>query len=73
MTQQPRIDGRHRDRDGEVARNFGNILISTLRLTYGQNFAPTIDGGMRLRDVLHRLLDEQSLAKLIADLPQRQR
>lgn len=31
---EPGLDGRHRDRDGEISRTHGNTLISTLRGTY---------------------------------------
>ncbi len=41
---QPGLDHRHRDKDGTIARKHGNTLISTLRQTYGQRFAPCIDG-----------------------------
>lgn len=65
--QQPGLDQRHRDRNGEIGRKHGNTLISTLRRTYGQNFAPGIPGHMTLGDVLHRL-DEPSLSQLVRDL-----
>jgi hypothetical protein len=72
MAQQPGLDGRHRDKNGEISKKHGNALISTLRQTYGANFAQGIDGGVKLSDVLHRL-DEPSLSKLIQDLPPHQR
>jgi hypothetical protein len=34
MTNQPGLDNRHRDKNGEIARKHGNTLISTLRKTY---------------------------------------
>jgi hypothetical protein len=64
---QPGLDDRHRDKDGEISRKHGNTLISTLRQTYGANFAPGIAGTTRLSDVL-RSLDEPSLAALVRDL-----
>ena len=65
--QQPGLDQRHRDKNGEIGRKHGNTLISTLRQTYGQNFAPGIDGRQKLSDVLH-MLDEPSLRQLVNDL-----
>jgi hypothetical protein len=64
---QPGLDQRHRDKDGEISRKHGNTLISTLRQTYGANFAPGIPGHMKLSDVLRRL-DEPSLSELVRDL-----
>ena len=63
---QPGLDHRHRDKDGTIARKHGNTLISTLRQTYGQRFAPGIDGNAKLSDVLHQL-DEPSLTHLVGD------
>ncbi len=42
------------------------MLISTLRQTYGANFAPGLSGHMKLNDVLH-ILDEPSLSQLVRD------
>jgi hypothetical protein len=64
---QPGLDGRHRDQDGEISRKHGNTLVSTLRQTYGKNFAPGIDGNVKLSSVLRRL-DEPSLSQLARDL-----
>ena len=36
---QPGLDQRHRDKNGEIDKKHGNTLISTLRQTYGPNFA----------------------------------
>jgi hypothetical protein len=33
------LDGRHRDKDGEISKKHGNTLIGTLRETYGPDFA----------------------------------
>ena len=65
--EQPGLDQRHRDRNGEIDRKHGNTLISTLRLTYGAGFAPGFPGHMKLSDVL-RTLDEPSLSRLVRDL-----
>ena len=67
MMQQPGLDNRHRDKNGEIGRKHGNTLISTLRQTYGPNFAPGIPGHTKLSDVLH-VLDEPSLSQLVRDL-----
>lgn len=64
---QPGLDSRHRDKNGEIGRKHGNTLISTLRQTYGANFAPGIPGNVKLSDVLHTL-DEPSLSQLVRDL-----
>ncbi|MEA2960948.1 MAG: hypothetical protein QOI46_1046, partial [Alphaproteobacteria bacterium] len=42
-------------------------LISTLRDTYGQHFAPGIEGHKKLEEVLHSL-DEPSLRQLVEDM-----
>ena len=61
------LDGRHRDKNGEISKKHGNTLISTLRQTYGTGFAPGRSGDEKLKDVLHDL-DGQSLTHLIHDL-----
>ena len=33
--EQPGLDNRHRDKNGQIARKHGNALIATLRQTYG--------------------------------------
>ncbi len=67
MTKQPGLDNRHRDKDGEIAKKHGNTLVSTLRQTYGAEFAPGRSGHEKLKDLLHDL-DEPSLTHLIRDL-----
>ena len=42
-------------------------MISTLRKTYGESFAPGIAGRCSQSDALHQL-DEPSLSKLVRDL-----
>jgi hypothetical protein len=64
--EQPGLAGRHRDKNGQIARKHGNTLVSTLRQTYGAGFAPGIEGNVKLSDVLHKL-DEPSLSRLIHD------
>jgi hypothetical protein len=61
---QPRLDDRHRDKDGAISKKHGNTLISTLRQTYGENFAAGEAPDATLSDVLHRL-DEASLRALV--------
>jgi hypothetical protein len=65
--EQPGLDGRHRDKNGQIARKHGNSLISTLRRTYGNDFAANARGDAKLIDVLHQL-DEPSLTKLVHDV-----
>jgi hypothetical protein len=65
--EQPGLDQRHRDKNGRIAKKHGNMLVNTLRNTYGSGFAPGIGGKTQLIDVLHNL-DEPSLSKLIDDL-----
>ncbi len=64
------LDGRHRDKNGEISKKHGNTLISILRQTYGTGFAPRRFGDEKLKDVPHDL-DEQSLTHLIHDLRKR--
>ena len=63
---QPGLDQRHRDKDGEIGRMHGNSLIGTLRKTYGSGFAPGFDPNAKLADVL-MTLDEASLTTLVRD------
>jgi hypothetical protein len=64
--EQPGLDNRHRDKNGQIARKHGNALIATLRQTYGTNFASDFPANAKLIDVLHQL-DEPSLTKLVHD------
>ena len=34
------INDRHRDKNGEMSKQHGNTLVSTLRKIYGMTFAP---------------------------------
>jgi hypothetical protein len=61
---QPGLDDRHRDKNGEISRKHGDTLISTLRQTYGQSFAPGFGGNLRLSEVLDTL-DEPSLGQMV--------
>ena len=64
---QPGLDGRHRDKNGEISKKHGNTLIRTLREPYGPDFARGESDGAKLGDVLHRL-DEPSLAALVRNM-----
>lgn len=64
--QQPGLHGRHRDKNGEISRNHGNTLVSTLRKIYGPSFEPAAQPSERLADVLVEM-DEPSLTKLVHD------
>jgi hypothetical protein len=62
-----RFDRRYRNKNGRLARKFGNIYIGTLRVKYGVGFAPNQGSERKLIDVLHQL-DLQSLGRLIEGL-----
>jgi hypothetical protein len=63
---QPGLDARHRDKDGTIGKKHGNMLISTLREIYGDQFARGQPDSAKLSSVLHHL-DETSLSKLAKD------
>jgi hypothetical protein len=57
MTDKPRhpgLDGRSRDKDGEIRHKNGNTRVDTRRSVYGDGFAPDVRGDMRLDTVLNR-------------------
>ena len=64
--QQPGLNGRHRDKDGEISRKHGNTLVSTLRKVSGTSFAKGAEDDKKLSDVLAEM-DEPSLNKLVHD------
>lgn len=64
--QQPGLNGRHRDKNGEIGRKHGNTLVSTLRKIYGASFAPSAKPDEKLSELLADL-DESSLSKLVHD------
>jgi hypothetical protein len=68
--EEPGLDNRHRDKNGEISKKHGNTLISTLRQTYGQGFAPGQPGHRKLSEILHEL-DVESLSQLVKGLPPR--
>jgi hypothetical protein len=52
-THRPRgLDGRQRDRDGEIRHKRGDTLVRTLRDEYGKNFALGYRSDTELRTVL---------------------
>jgi hypothetical protein len=63
---QPGLDNRHRDKNGQIAKKHGNTRIATLRKHYGANFARGCSKDETLAGVL-RKLDEPSLSHLIRD------
>jgi hypothetical protein len=58
------IDDRHRDKNGEISRNHGNTLVSTLRRIYGETFAAGESESAKFSDVLNKL-HETSLTQLV--------
>ena len=54
MPKEPGLDGRHRDRNGEIHRKNGNTRVDTLRGIYGDDFAPGIRGDAKLSTLLDR-------------------
>ncbi|MGJ4943023.1 hypothetical protein ACQR1W_20765 [Bradyrhizobium sp. HKCCYLS1011] len=63
---EPGLDGRHRDKDGEISRKHGNTLIGTLRKIYGKSFAAGYPDTAKLSEVLSQL-NETSLSQLRRD------
>ena len=63
---EPGLDGRHRDKDGEISKKHGNALVGTLRKLYGKSFAAGYPDATQLSDVLHQL-NETSLSQLRRD------
>ena len=61
------FDRHHRNKNGRIARKYGNTYIRTLRSRYGEEFAPGERAERKLIDVLHQL-DDQSLSRLVETL-----
>ena len=57
----PNLDGRHRDKDGEISSKHGNTLVGTLRKIYGRGFAAGYPETATLSEVLLQL-NETSLS-----------
>jgi hypothetical protein len=51
---QPGLDGRHRDVNGEIERKHSNVLVGTLRQTYGDRFAAGRRADMKLSTLLRQ-------------------
>jgi hypothetical protein len=64
--EQPGLDQRHRDKNGEISKKHGNTLVGTLRKIYGTTFAAGQPETAKLSDVLPQLNDT-SLGQLIHD------
>lgn len=64
--QQPGLDSRHREKDGEISPKHGDTLVITLRRVYGRSFAEGEPDTSTLAEVLADL-DEPSLNELIHD------
>ena len=60
------LDERCRDHDGEIRQKRGDTLVSTLRKTYGPDFAPGVRGDMRL-DTLRKRSGDESLSQILKD------
>jgi hypothetical protein len=48
------LDGRQRDRDGEIRKKRSDTKVDTLRKEYGPNFAKGYRGNVQLGTVLRR-------------------
>ncbi len=57
---QPGLDGRHRDRDGEIRHKRRDTLVRTLRDEYGPDFVK----GYRSDAQLGTVLDKEGAASL---------
>jgi hypothetical protein len=65
--EQASLDRRYRNKNGRIARKYGNTYIRTLRVRYGGWFALGERAEGKLIDVLHKL-DDLSLSRLIEEL-----
>jgi hypothetical protein len=61
---EPGLDGRHRDRDGEIDRKRRDTLVRTLRDTYGPDFLPDFRSDATLGTVLDET-GANSLSELV--------
>ena len=62
----PGLDGRHRDKNGEISHKHGNTLVGTFRRIYGKGFAAGYPDTAELSEVLLQL-NETSLSQLRRD------
>jgi hypothetical protein len=51
---QPGLDGRHRDKDGQIRRKNSNTLVGTLRKEFGDGFAKGYRSDATLGTVLKK-------------------
>ncbi len=63
---EPGLDGRHRDKNGQISRKHGNTLVGTLRKIYEPGFAGNFNDSDKVNNVLHKL-DAASLSHLHND------
>jgi hypothetical protein len=61
---EPGLDGRHRDRDGEIDRKRSDTRVDTLRKTYGPDFLSDFRGDAKLGTVLDKT-GADSLTELV--------
>jgi uncharacterized protein Veg len=61
---EPGLDGRHRDKDGEIDRKRSDRRVDTLRETYGDDFLPDFRGDAHLGTVLDET-SADSLTELV--------
>ena len=61
----PGLDGRHRNKDGEISGTHGNTLVRTLRKVYGQGFSAGYPETAKLSEVMYHL-NETSLTNSAA-------
>ena len=62
--EQPGLDHRHRDKNGQISRKHGNTLIGELRKHYGSKVPAELKNDEKLSDVLARY-DTQSLSQMV--------
>lgn len=48
------LDGRHRDKSGQIDKKHGNTLVKALRKTYGDHFAKGHRSDMMLKTLLEK-------------------
>jgi hypothetical protein len=51
------VSAHYRDKAGEIGRKYGNILIGTLRTSYGSGFAKGCTDNEKLSEALPKLDD----------------
>jgi len=62
--EEPGLDKRHRDKNGEISRKHGNTEVKTLRKIYGPGFASGFPENAKLSSVL-QTLHEKSLSQML--------